>query len=909
MEPRDLERCRRRLSSRWPLLGGWLRRRAATALARDGSPAAVGLLADAVLQGDVGLRELALGALARRAGEGCGEAREALCRLAVHHADAGACAAALAGGHAPREPGPRALFYFLTAQWERYEALDFDRGLLRAAYRAADGRLRQRIAEAARRAGRVEWVEAVTRDAPADMLAELGDPGWQATVEVLSAARQWPEMWRLAQEAPAAWAARLLNRLREAGWQPVEPAEFEELVWLAKRWETPGLFSLPRARAVAPERAVDCSAIALSPDGRLLACATRGGGVELHRLPEGNLLRSLAEAEAEFAVLTFSLDGRLLAGRDTWYSVYLWDCEEGRLLRTWRPERGKSGGPGLSLGGRVLVSGGTYGPLLVWDLQAGCPLSPLQTEEEHLDELALSPDGNLLAGAGLGGVQVWELPSGRRVRTLRPRRDGAGPGPGTFFRAECLLVSSDGQVLAATRQAAIWHGREVAAMCPCTIWRWALPEGVALPALRGHSSPVRCLAFSPDRKQLASSDHGETVRLWDLPKGDCLGMMSHDLGHVQALRTTPNGLALAGSVRRIFADVLRLGGGAAPRATAECPQPAHALALSRRGQVLAGGSEDGKVWLWDPLDGRTLRALATGMGWVSALAVSPDGALLALADTQGHVQLWNLAAGERVRSLEGGRIVTCLAFSAGGGMLAGGTEAGDLYQWDLPEGGRLPTLQAHRGMVDGLAFSPDGALLASTGNADEEGVARPSVVRLWGLPGLAPLGELEGHLGRVFSLAFAPDGRVLGGLDVGQAYALCGPGFFLRSGRGPDQAVCLWESSARQLRERVSAPQGSLECLAFGSDGWVLGGLRERYLVRLWTSELLRLSRVPAGRISADERAWLDEKLRDPGTAEGERRAVELIAVLARHRRRFDIHLADAPPRAEPGPTDIEIAK
>src|SRR5947209_5726603 len=48
MDPRTLEKYRRRLFHRWPLVGGWLQRRAARALAADGSPAAVQALAEAL---------------------------------------------------------------------------------------------------------------------------------------------------------------------------------------------------------------------------------------------------------------------------------------------------------------------------------------------------------------------------------------------------------------------------------------------------------------------------------------------------------------------------------------------------------------------------------------------------------------------------------------------------------------------------------------------------------------------------------------------------------------------------------------------------------------------------------------------------------------------------------------------
>src|SRR5262245_54170008 len=82
------------------------------------------------------------------------EAREAVCRVVIEEDNAPAREGALAGGYLPKDPHQRALFLFLTEQWERYEGHDFDHRLLRTAYEAADARLRGRLMEKLRAAGR-----------------------------------------------------------------------------------------------------------------------------------------------------------------------------------------------------------------------------------------------------------------------------------------------------------------------------------------------------------------------------------------------------------------------------------------------------------------------------------------------------------------------------------------------------------------------------------------------------------------------------------------------------------------------------------------------------------------------------------------------------------------------------------
>src|SRR5262249_28359117 len=86
------------------------------------------------------------------------EAREALCRFLIDQDHAIAREAALQGQYAPRDEYQRALFFFLTEQWERYDALDFNRHLLSSIYASADQPLRQRLTEKLRVAGRTDFL-------------------------------------------------------------------------------------------------------------------------------------------------------------------------------------------------------------------------------------------------------------------------------------------------------------------------------------------------------------------------------------------------------------------------------------------------------------------------------------------------------------------------------------------------------------------------------------------------------------------------------------------------------------------------------------------------------------------------------------------------------------------------------
>ncbi|MCI0464140.1 MAG: hypothetical protein L0Z62_44975 [Gemmataceae bacterium] len=552
MNPEALQRCRRRLNSRLPLVGGWLRRRALRLLERDGSPEAVALLAALAGGRDQQrLASLALQALRRRAEAGCVEARAALCRLVLEHDHAEARALALAGGYVPRDPATRALFHFLTEQWEAYSALDFDHALLRTAYRAADEGLRRRLAEVARRAGRVEWAEVVGGGLQRGTAEALTDSEWQATLELLASSERWAELWRLAQEAPPRWSARLLRRLHEAGRAP-EAAEFAELVALALRWEDPGIGSVLRARTVTPEWDSRITCLAVSPDGRLLVSGREDGVLHLWQLPDGQPLGRLGKCSGVVFLLRFSPDGRFLAAAGTAESgqVQVWGLPERRVVRQlnlpsylvidpafWLPSsvggEAAESSPRWLLGCSLweLPENRLYPGELAWtesrgwvearDLQSGQLVRSFKDKDAPF-AVALSPDGRMLVSV------VWparacarELPSGKRLTTLslsnRPVRR--------------LLVGSDGQLFVLT------DGHP-------SIARWALPKGRPLPTLRGHSDSVHSFALSGDGKVLASLDSGGDLRLWGLPEGRPLHDLHTEPCHRGDLRLTLDGLVL-----------------------------------------------------------------------------------------------------------------------------------------------------------------------------------------------------------------------------------------------------------------------------------------------------------------------------------------------------------------------------
>ncbi len=240
------------------------------------------------------------------------------------------------------------------------------------------------------------------------------------------------------------------------------------------------------------------------------------------------------------------------------------------------------------------------------------------------------------------------------------------------------------------------------------------------------------------------------------------------------------------------------------------------LAFSPDGGLLASCGLDATVRLWDPKLG-TLREALPHPGPVSALAWSPDGHLLATGDDAGTIRLWEIGPGRPatcVESLVGhSSWVWGLAFAPDESLLASASWDGSVKLWELGEAGRLRLRQrllGHTQQVQPVAWSPDGGTLAS-GSFDH-------TIRLWeASQGLARV-VLQGHRAAVHGLAFTPDSRRL--LSGSQ-----------------DGTLRLWEVERGQCVRVLQGYDACLYDLDWSPDGTQLASAGADSVVSLWQVE------------------------------------------------------------------------
>jgi WD40 repeat protein len=454
------------------------------------------------------------------------------------------------------------------------------------------------------------------------------------------------------------------------------------------------------------------SAVALSPDGKTLACAAAGPAAHLWDVASGKLLHTLGRDHQHpaFAV-AFSPDGKTLAW-GSWDQITLSDVATGAQRGSLRAVKMEAvNGLAFTPDGRTLLSASQDGKLRLWDVSGRTERLRLDARMAPVEALTLTRDGRTAAvGSYFNVVRLWDVVTGRERFGDLAGHDGV---------VGAVPFAPDGKAIAAAGDSG-------------EVLLWDAATGRALRAVRAYRPYA--VAFSPDGRRLATAGFSRSFQVWDAATGRQLLRLRPtdkpgDQNVVKCVAFSPEGkwLASAHSVLRssLVLDVsLALWDPVSGRPLRELSFRAgslESLAFAPDGRLVALATGDGEVRLLDPELGEFL-ALKGHDGLVSSVAFSPDGRTLASGGLDRTVRLWELASGKEVLRLEGHRYpVRAVAFSPDSRVVASGsdaraatahaTEGGTIRLWDAARGKELGRLRGPAADVLSLAFSPDGTRL------------------------------------------------------------------------------------------------------------------------------------------------------------------------------------------------------
>ncbi|MBL1174615.1 protein kinase domain-containing protein [Pantanalinema sp. GBBB05] len=263
-------------------------------------------------------------------------------------------------------------------------------------------------------------------------------------------------------------------------------------------------------------------AVAISPNGQLVASGGLDDVIKLWNLTTGELITTLTGHTKAVNCLTFSPDSQFIISGSDDDTVRVWQTS-GQSPRTLMGHTRDVNSVAIHTDGQWLVSGSEDRTIRLWKITTGETLRIFPNLAGMIRAVAISPDGQLVASGGLDNqIKLWNLRTGEQIHTFAGKH---------FNSVNAIVFSPNSKTL-------------VSGSKDKTIKVWNLAKGEVIRTLSGHSDSVNSIALSSNGQRLVSGSSDKTIRVWDLPTG-ALRTTLHESHPINAVSISPDGGIIA----------------------------------------------------------------------------------------------------------------------------------------------------------------------------------------------------------------------------------------------------------------------------------------------------------------------------------------------------------------------------
>jgi WD40 repeat protein len=476
--------------------------------------------------------------------------------------------------------------------------------------------------------------------------------------------------------------------------------------------------------------------IALSADDRTLACSGENGNLLLWDVRTGQIIKELTGHIGHVLGVAFQPQGTLLASSSFDSIIKLWDLTTGECIHTLTEHTQLAWSVAFNALGTQLVSTSFDTSIKLWDVKTGDCIQTMQVHSKAAIEGLFSPDGQFIVSSSQDlTVRIWAVAKSDEWQCIKVLQ-------GHLNSVWSIALNSNGTMLVSSDHDGV-------------LKFWDVKSWQCIKTIRSIPKAFRTIAFHSEADLLVSGSEDSQIRSWNLDTAKCINTVSAHTAAIWSVKFNPQNSLLASCGMGGLVKLWNVGNNSIldenPHILQKSAIFVVAIAFHPHVNILASGSGDSNIYLWNHHTGELLRTFSTeGCNMMMDLDFHPQGHLLASASHDPVIRVWDVETGKCYQTLsEHADHNWTVAFHPQGDLLASGGNDSTVRLWNIHTGACCHIFTGHTGAVSKVAFNLDGSHIASA--------SKDYTVRIWDVATGECIKILEGHTDLVNCVVYHPD--------------------------------------------------------------------------------------------------------------------------------------------------------
>ncbi len=366
--------------------------------------------------------------------------------------------------------------------------------------------------------------------------------------------------------------------------------------------------------------------LGFSPDGKTIVCrGKRSNSVALWNTETGEQITVLSGNKHVVNSVAYSPDGNTFAS-SCFEMICIWDAKTKQIIMTLPRNGTRFNEVEYTPDGKTLAVARTNGRIQLIDAKTG-QLKRTLIQPQAIYSLSPSPDGKMLATGALSDIILWDLHTRKPKTHLIGDTDSTTPA----------LFSQDGKNLISISSSED----------QTKLVSWNISTGMRQDTFAQNVKDVSLRSLSPDGKTLAMNIREKGIQLWDTTAGQLKKTLTTQTGEFRTMVFSPDSTLFVTGDNQSTIELWDAVTGEHNAVLTQDSGGTEALVFSQDGKVLASCSRD-EARLWDMKTGSqlptTFSTSGNKIGFYS-LALSADGTILASGSYDAKIRIWNTKTG------------------------------------------------------------------------------------------------------------------------------------------------------------------------------------------------------------------------------------------------------------------------